>query len=116
MIVTFRSKAYADIMMFGDIAVHLLKLMGHSGTVPSALLAEDVPAALERLKAAVAASKAAEDAADDVRKDSDAEDEDEDEDDENSDEHSVALAHRALPLIELLAASATAHCDVMWDK
>jgi len=112
MIVTFRSKAYADIMMFGDIAVRLLKLMGHSGTVPSALLAEDVPAALERLKAAVAASKAAEEAADDVRKDSDAEDED----DEKSDEHSVALAHRALPLIELLAASATAQCDVMWDK
>jgi hypothetical protein len=112
MIVTFRSKAYADIMMFGDIAVHLLKLMGHSGTVPSALLAEDVPAALERLKEAVAASKAAEEAADDVRKDSDAEDED----DEKSDEHSVALAHRALPLIELLAASATAQCDVMWDK
>jgi len=27
MIVTFRSKAHADIMMFGDIAVHLLKLM-----------------------------------------------------------------------------------------
>lgn len=116
MIVTFRSKAYADIMMFGDIAVHLLKLMGHSGTVPSALLAEDVPAALERLKEAVAASKAAEEASDDVRKDSDAEDEDEDEDDENSDEHSVALAHRALPLLELLAASAAAQCDVMWDK
>ena len=112
MIVTFRCKAYADIMMFGDIAVHLLKLMGHSGTVPSALLAEDVPAALERLKEAVAASKAAEEASDDVRKDSDAEDED----DENSDEHSVALAHRALPLIELLAASATAQCDVMWDQ
>jgi hypothetical protein len=34
MIVTFRSKAHADIMMFGDIAVNLLKLMGHSGTVP----------------------------------------------------------------------------------
>ncbi|TVR60827.1 MAG: DUF1840 domain-containing protein [Candidatus Competibacteraceae bacterium] len=112
MIVTFRSKAYADIMMFGDIAVRLLKLMGHSGTVPSALLAEDVPAALERLKAAVAANKAAEEAADDVRKDSDAEGED----DEKSDEHSVALAHRALPLIELLAASATAQCDVMWDQ
>ena len=38
MIVTFRSKAHADIMMFGDIAVNLLKLMGHSGTVPGALL------------------------------------------------------------------------------
>ncbi len=40
MIVTFRSKAHADIIMFGDIAIKLLKLMGHSGTVPGALLAE----------------------------------------------------------------------------
>lgn len=59
MIVTFRSKAHADIIMFGDIAVNLLKLMGHSGTVPGALLAEDVPAALDRLRKAVAANKAA---------------------------------------------------------
>jgi hypothetical protein len=50
MIVTFRSKAHADIMMFGDIAVNLLKLMGHSGTVPGALLAEEVPTALDHLK------------------------------------------------------------------
>ena len=50
MIVTFRSKAHADIVLFGDIAVKLLKLMGHSGTVPSALLAGAVPAALDHLK------------------------------------------------------------------
>jgi hypothetical protein len=47
MIVTFRTKAHADIMMFGDIAITLLKLMGHSGTVPSALQAGEVPAAWE---------------------------------------------------------------------
>ena len=58
MIVTFRSKAHADIMMFGDIAVSLLKLMGHSGTVPGALLAEEVPMALDHLRKAVAAHKA----------------------------------------------------------
>ena len=49
MIVTFRSKAHADIMMFGDIAISVLKLMGHSGTVPGALLAEEVPTALDHL-------------------------------------------------------------------
>ncbi len=109
MIVTFRSKAHADIMMFGDIAISLLKLMGHSGTVPSALLAEDVPAALERLKTAIAAHKATvEDESDSVQ--------DDDDNDDDSGECTVNLAHRALPLIELLEASATAKCNVMWDK
>lgn len=101
MVVTFRSKAHADIMMFGDIAVNLLKLMGHSGTVPSALLAEDVPTALDRLREAVAANKAASaDASDSVQDDG---------------EYTVNLAHRALPLVEMLEAAATAKCDVMWD-
>ncbi len=110
MIVTFRSKAHADIIMFGDIAISLLKLMGHSGTVPSALLAEDVPAALERLKTAIAAQKAT------VEDESDSVQDDENDDDKDSDERTVNLAHRALPLIELLEASATAKCNVMWDK
>jgi hypothetical protein len=58
MLVTFSCPAYADITMFGDVAVRMLKLMGHSGTVPGALLAEDVPAALERLRSAIEAEQA----------------------------------------------------------
>ena len=105
MIVTFRSKAHPDIIIFGDIAISLLKLMGHSGTVPSALLAEDVPPALECLRTAITAHKATvEDESDSVQ------------DDDDSGERTVNLAHRALPLIELLEASATAKCNVMWDK
>ncbi len=104
MMVTFRSKAHADIMMFGDIAIQLLKLMGHSGTVPGALLAEEVSTALEHLRKAIAANKAVvADASDSVQ-------------DDDSSERTVNLAHRALPLIELLAAAAMAKCDVMWDK
>ncbi|MCC8986245.1 MAG: DUF1840 domain-containing protein [Candidatus Contendobacter sp.] len=104
MIVTFRTKAHADIVIFGDIAITLLKLMGHSGTVPSALLADEVPAALERLRTAVAAHKATvPKAAEDVE-------------DDDADESPVDLAQRAFPLIELLAAAATEKCDVMWDQ
>ena len=103
MIVTFRSKAHADIILFGDIAIKLLKLMGHSGTVPSALLAGEVPAALDHLKKAIAANKAAV-----------AEVSNRAQNDDPS-ERTVNLAHRALPLIELLAAAATAKCDVMWS-
>jgi len=55
MSVRCETKFQAAITPFGDVAVTLIKMMGHSGTVPSALLAEDVPAALARLKAAVAA-------------------------------------------------------------
>jgi hypothetical protein len=72
--------------------------------VPGALLTEDVPAALDRLRKAVAANKTATgDISDSVQ-------------DDDSGERTVSLAHRALPLIEMLAAAATAKCDVMWDK
>ena len=97
MLVTFTTKAYADITMFGDVALALLKMMGHSGTVPSAILAADVPAALSRLKAAINAAKA-----------------NPANEDKGADDEAVSIAHRALPLIELLAAAAKENCDVMW--
>ncbi|MBS1247511.1 MAG: hypothetical protein H6R48_300 [Proteobacteria bacterium] len=111
MLVTFRTPAYADIMMFGDIAVQLLKLMGHSGTVPGALLAEDIPEALDRLKKAIAAQPAA--VPEQEKKDRDNEEEEEE---DKETEPPVSLAHRALPLIELLTAAAAARCDVLWDR
>jgi hypothetical protein len=102
MLVTFSCPVYASITMFGDVAVRLLKLMGHSGTLPGALLAEDVPAALERLEAAVEADQRS------PEPEESAEGED--------GEPAVSLPHRALPVIELLKAAAKAKCDVMWDK
>ena len=104
MLVTFRTDAYANITMFGDVAVSLLKMMGHSGTVPSAILARDVPAALERLKAAVARDKAAGGAQAEGAQDDD------------SEEPRVSLANRAFPLIELLEAAAKKESDVMWSS
>jgi hypothetical protein len=100
MLVTFQCRSYADITMFGDVAVHLLHLMGHSGTVPGAIQAEDIPAALVRLKQAIEEAKAREPAKK-VRDDDEAED-------------MVSLAHRALPLIKLLEAAAADKNDVMW--
>ncbi len=99
MLVTFTTNAYADITMFGDVALVLLKMMGRSATVPGAILAEDVPAALGRLTAAIEAEKSsapAEDA------------------DADADEPVVSIAHRALPLINLLAAAARAETYVTW--
>ena len=97
MLVTFSTDAYADITMFGDVALALLKMMGHSGTVPSAILAADVPAVLSRLTAGVEAVKAAPPVVD-----------------EDEDEPQVSLSNRALPLINLFTAAAQEGCDVMW--
>jgi len=97
MLVTFTTPAYADITLFGDVALAMLKMMGHSATVPGAILAEDVPAALSRLTAAINAEKAAPPI-----------------EDKNAEEPVVSMAHRALPLIALFAAAAKAETNVMW--
>lgn len=100
MLVTFTCSACADITMFGDVAVRLIKMMGHSGTVPSALVAEDVRPALERLQAAVNAAPQEDDGASDG----------------DADDSAVSLQHRAMPLINLLRSADAADVDVMWDK
>jgi hypothetical protein len=95
MLVTFTTDAYANITMFGDVALTMLKMMGHSGTVPSAILAADVPVALSRLTAAIDAENASPPVADE-------------------DESVVSMANRGLPLIDLLTAAAKSGCNVMW--
>jgi hypothetical protein len=102
MLVTFRTKAYANITMFGDVAVTLIKLMGHSGSVPGALMPEDLPTALARLKAAV--EEHAEEPLDPAPSRAD-----------DKEGRYVSLAHRAMPLIELLTAANAAGEYVMWD-
>ncbi len=99
MLIKFNSDAGA-FTMFGDVAVPLLKAMGHSGTVPGAIIAADIPAALARLKEAVAAPLP------DPHQQTDP-----DEDPDNA----VTLRKRAFPLIDLLAKSAERKADVMWD-
>jgi hypothetical protein len=104
MLLTFKSDAYADITMFGDVAQKLLKMMGHSGTVPGAILAKDVPAVLDRLKRSIDAEKPMAF----VLPQDNAPDKD-------ADDQAVSLTYRALPLIELLTAAAEKNCDVMWQ-
>ena len=53
MIVTFKSKATGNLIYFKDIALKLLALMGRDDKVPSALYAEEVGAALEKLQQAL---------------------------------------------------------------
>ena len=93
--------------MTREIAETLLKMAGHSGTVPSAILAADIPAALARLNQGLAvaepvdnatkqqAARAAEDAGEPAP---------------------VGIRLRAFPLIQMLTAAAAGGEDVMWEE
>ena len=88
--------------MFGESALQLIKMMGHSGVVPSAIMAEDVPAALDRLENGIQSECKVLP----PEKSSDVPD-------TELHEQSVNLKNRALPLIELL--SAATKNIVMWE-
>jgi hypothetical protein len=106
MLVTFHSKAWSSITMFGDVATTLLKMAGHSGTLPSAFRAGDIPAALARLQQALAAIDPDEESRPSIpldSKDADA-------------PPPVGLRLRAYPLIQMLSAAAAQECDVMWEE
>ena len=98
MLVIFKTAVHANILMFGGDALTMLKLLGQSGTIPGAILAEDVPAALARLTSAMEAQKVT----GPVR----AKDEEEAE---------VSLKKRGLPLIQLFTSAARAGKNVMWE-
>lgn len=98
MLITFSCQEYENITMFGDIAKRLLKMMGHSATVPGALMAEDIPDALAHLQENI----------NKTRPNTVNFDEGEDEEPE------ISLSTRALPLINMLKVASEKKCNVMW--
>jgi len=108
MIVKFSTQAGA-LTMHGDAAVALLKAMGHSGTVPGAILAADLRAALANLR------KALEELA---QAPSPPPPQPEGADDEEDREHEppVSLRMRALPLIDMIETAIERNSDLMWER
>ncbi len=109
MLITFRCKSYANVTMFGDIGLQMIEMMGHSGTVPGAILAPDLPEALSKLRLSLATETAT------LQKDTSASGNVEDDEEEALLEQVVSPNLRAVPLIELLKSAIAAQCDVMWD-
>ena len=99
MLVTFSTESYPSITMFGDDALAMLKMMGHSATVPGSIRAEDVSHALDLLTSSMTADKALPKVAAN-----------------NDEEPAVSMAHRGMPLVELLTAAVKANDYVMWNE
>jgi Domain of unknown function (DUF1840) len=100
------------LQMHGEAAIALLRLMGHSGTVPGAILAAELPAALAALRQGLQTSGDAIVPAPPPRP---ADEQDEDDVHKPSIE-SVRLRTRAVPLIELLERAIAAGTDLMWER
>lgn len=103
MLVTFESSV-GRVTLFGDVAVQLLRMMGHSGTIPSALLAGDVSDALARLQRALAAADPGEEEEEAAATPTD------------DREARVSLRNRAFPLIRLLEDAIKARSDILWEQ
>lgn len=107
MIVTFKSRATADTLMFGDNAKQLLQVIGKPFEARGIITLEQLPAAIGALKRAAAASREAERATPD---------DDADEDTPPPMLMPVSLAQRAAPLVEQLERSLRAGEPVIWES
>lgn len=99
MLVKFETSSYPTIKMFDYVGKKLIKLMGHSGTIPSAVHTKDIPGLLYNLQQAL----------------ENVIDLEEDRNDAYDEEESISLNKRAEPLIKLLEAAVKNQEDVMWD-
>lgn len=107
MLVTFSSKADADILMMGDHAKTVLKLAGKQidDTVPErgVFSVEQLPEAIAKLKAAMAAEKPQHN------------EDDPDEPKPHPLSEKVSLAQRAYPLLNMMQKAQAANAPVLWE-
>jgi len=99
MLVTFKTRAYANITMLGDVGREMLEMMAFGSSVPGAINAEDVPTALENLKQALAKLPVQAEPAGDA----------------DDDQPAVGMHTRAVPLLELLQAAVADETYVSWE-
>jgi hypothetical protein len=108
MLVKFSTR-FGQLLMLGEPATTLLKLGGHSGTVPSAILAADLPAFLERLRQGLEVH------GDELSPPPPPRDPADDRDDEPR-ERPISLRLRAVPLLDMLATAIRQGTDLMWER
>ena len=99
MLITFKTKAYANITMFGDVGHKMLEMMAFGTSVPGAINAADVTIALSNLEAALDKMPQLVEPAGETA----------------DDQPAVSLHTRAVPLVELLRAAIAEETFVRWE-
>jgi hypothetical protein len=103
------STRFGALTMHGEAAVALIRAMGHTGTVPGAILARDLPDALARLE------RTLETAGDSNPTPPPPPADDGDEDDRQR-EPVITLHMRAVPLTDMLRTAIARDSDLMWER
>jgi len=107
MIVKF-STSFGRVTMHGAAAVALLKGMGHSGTVPGAILAADLPDALALLQRMLETSGDTTGVPPLPPAQS--------EEEEREREPVITLKTRAVPLLDMIRTAIARKSDLMWER
>lgn len=101
--IVFRSEVGPDIMMFDDVARHMMELMGKEKSGRGVVTVEQIPDAIGRLKAAAMHDRT-------LPRD----DKPGDDGDTGESAPPVSLTQRVVPLIELLEISLAQKTPVTW--
>ena len=99
MLVTFKTKSYANIVMFGDVGTKMLEMMDYGTSIPGAIIPEDVSQALSNLQRGLESVEQTTESAADA----------------DEDQPAVSLLTRAVPLIELLQSAIDDRNHVRWE-
>lgn len=104
--ITFRSQAAGDVMMFDDVAKRMMDIMGKEPTARGIITVEQLPEAIARLKAVIAEDRARHAGEVDTPETEDVPG--------GGKREYVGLAQRAVPLMQLLEYSLKDEKPVMW--
>jgi len=114
MIIRFTTRTGA-LTMLGESAITLLKLGGHSGSVPGAVLAADLPAFLARLGAELD-RHGSEPSPPAPPEPPEERERDVDERDDREAPPPVTLRMRAVPFLDMLKSAIEQRSDLMWER
>ena len=106
MLYKFKSKAAADLIMTEPVGDRILRLIGREPCPKGILQADDLPAALAALQAAIEADEAIRRAA--------AESDDEAVQAEAAARDRISLRQRAWPFVEMVKRAVAGRADIVW--
>jgi hypothetical protein len=112
MLITFKSKAYPEVLMYKEHAKRILDLLNKDaerGVITSA----EAPRAVDILEKEIAETRKHA-ASDEMQQDVRAHHGEQHEDSQHEGVEAVSFATRAYPLLEMLRAARDQHCDILW--
>jgi hypothetical protein len=112
MLITFKSKAYPEVMMYKEHAKRILDLL-HKDPERGVITSEEAPRAVDILEQEISESRL-HGASDEMQQDVKAHHGDEREDSQHEEVQPVSFATRSYPLLEMLRAARDNNSDILW--